>query len=108
VARRHEDATKLEWVVDADFRFFPTVADALFGYMLHPVDLATNKLMAAAGRREPRDVVDVLTIHDRILPVGVVVWASVGQQLGFTPRRLDQPGSPSGSLYGCRLPALGE
>ncbi len=88
VACRHEDATKLEWVVDADFRFFPTVADDLFGYMLHPVDLATNKMMAAAGRREPRDVVDLLTIHDRILPVGAVVWASVGKQLGFTPEGL--------------------
>ena len=88
VASRDGDATKLEWVVDADFRFFPTVPDDLFGYMLHPVDLATNKLMAAAGRREPRDVVDLLTIHDRILPVGAVAWAAVGKQLGFTPEAL--------------------
>ncbi len=51
----------------------------------HPVDLATNKVSAAYGRREPRDVVDLLTIHDRILPLGAVVWASVGKALGFTP-----------------------
>jgi hypothetical protein len=72
-------------VVDSDFRFFPTIPDRTFGYVLHPVDLATNKVAAAYGRREPRDVVDLLTIHERILPLGAVVWASVGKTLGFTP-----------------------
>jgi hypothetical protein len=42
--------------VDNDFRFFPAQRDEVFGYVLHPLDLATNKAMAAAGRREPRDV----------------------------------------------------
>jgi hypothetical protein len=37
------EATELEWVVDSDFRFFPTMRDDTFGYVLHPVDLATNK-----------------------------------------------------------------
>jgi hypothetical protein len=32
----------LEWVTDAAFRFFPTQPDELFGYVLHPVDLATK------------------------------------------------------------------
>jgi hypothetical protein len=41
-------ATHLEWVVDAEFRFFPVLRDETFGYVLHPVDLATNKVMAAA------------------------------------------------------------
>jgi hypothetical protein len=57
---RGDATTKLEWVVDSDFRFFPTVRDDVFGYMLHPVDLAANKIMAAAGRREPRDIVDAV------------------------------------------------
>jgi hypothetical protein len=48
-------------------------------------DLATNKVSAAYGRREPRDIVDLLTIHERILPLGAVVWASVGKSIGFTP-----------------------
>jgi hypothetical protein len=52
---------------------------------LHPADLATNKVSAAYGRREPRDVVDLLTIHDSILPLGAAVWASAGKALGFTP-----------------------
>jgi hypothetical protein len=88
VAARGGETTRLEWVVDADYRFFPTMRDDIFGYVLHPVDLATNKVMAAAGRREPRDVVDLLTIHDRILPLGAVVWAAVGKSLGFTPEGL--------------------
>lgn len=85
LAARGSETTKLEWVVDSDFRFFPTIRDEVFGYVLHPVDLATNKVAAAYGRREPRDVVDLLTIHERILPLGAVVWASVGKTLGFTP-----------------------
>lgn len=85
LARLAGETTKLEWVVDSDFRFFPTVRDETFGYVLHPVDLSTNKVAAAYGRREPRDVVDLVTIHERILPLGAVVWASVGRTLGFTP-----------------------
>jgi len=50
VVTRGGESTRLEWVVDSDFRFFPTQADEVFGYVLHPVDLATNKAMAAAGR----------------------------------------------------------
>jgi len=46
-----DETTKLEWVVDSDFRFFPTIRDDEFGYVLHPVDLAANKVMTAAGRR---------------------------------------------------------
>jgi hypothetical protein len=84
-----EDAsTRLEWVVDSDFRFFPTVRDETFGYMLHPVDLATNKVMAAAGRREVRDLVDLVTVHETILPLGAVIWAAVEKSPGFTPEGL--------------------
>lgn len=85
LARRANEATKLEWVADSDFRFFPAVRDVEFGYVLHPADLATNKVAAAYGRREPRDIVDLITIHDTILPIGAAVWAAAGKALGFTP-----------------------
>ena len=85
LAAKGGETTRLEWVVDADYRFFPTMQDETFGYVLHPVDLATNKVMAAGGRREPRDL---LTIHDRILSLGAVIWAAVGKSLGFTPEGL--------------------
>jgi hypothetical protein len=80
--------TRLEWVVDSDFRFFPTIPDETFGYMLHPVDLATNKVMAAAGRRELRDLIDLTTVHDTILPLGAIIWAAVEKSPGFTPEGL--------------------
>jgi len=57
---RQNAGTRLEWVVDSDFRFFPTMRDETFGYILHPADLAMNKVMAAAGRREVRDLVDLV------------------------------------------------
>ncbi len=40
---------------------------------------------AAYGRREPRDIVDLITIHDTFLPIGAAVWAAAGKALGFTP-----------------------
>jgi hypothetical protein len=85
---KDDDGTRLEWVVDSDYRFFPTVRDELFGYVLHPVDLAMNKAMAAAGRRELRDLIDLLTIHETILPLGAVIWAAVEKSPGFTPEGL--------------------
>ncbi len=85
LAERANETTRLEWVVDSGFRFFPAMRHETFGYVLHPVDLATNKVAAAYGRREPRDAVDLVTIHDHILPLGAVVWASAGKALGFTP-----------------------
>src|ERR1022692_1676645 len=69
LAARGGETTKLEWLVDSDFRFFPTMRDETFGYILHTVDLALNKALAAAGRREVRDLVDLVTIHETILPI---------------------------------------
>jgi hypothetical protein len=85
---RGGESTRLEWVSDSDFRFFPVMHDPEFGYVLHPADLAINKLMAAIGRREPRDVIDLLTIHDRRLPLGAIAWAAVEVAPGFTPEGL--------------------
>ena len=35
----------------------------LMGLVLHPLDLATNKILAMAGRMEPRDWIDVLNVR---------------------------------------------
>ncbi len=82
---RDGENTRLEWLADSDYRFFPTAADDKFGWVLHPVDLATNKVAAAYGRREPRDIVDLITIHENILPLGAVIWAAADKSPGFTP-----------------------
>ena len=82
------ETMQLEWVADSAFRFFPAQRDELFGYVLHPVDLATNKASAAADRREPRDIVDLVTIHENILPLGAVVCAAVGRFPGQSPEEM--------------------
>jgi hypothetical protein len=82
------ESMQLEWVADSAFRFFPTQWDDLFGYVLHPVDLATNKAAAAADRREPRDIVDLVTIHENILPLGAVISAAVGRFPGQSPEEM--------------------
>jgi Nucleotidyl transferase AbiEii toxin, Type IV TA system len=82
------DNMRLEWAQDSAFRFFPTQRDELFGYVLHPVDLAANKAAAAADRREPRDVVDLVTIHETILPLGAVISAAVGRFPGQSPEEM--------------------
>ncbi len=82
------EQTQLEWGADSDFRFCPAQPDKLFGYALHPADLATNKTAAAADRRVPRDIVDLVTIHDRILPLGAVIAAAVGRFPGTTPEEM--------------------
>ncbi len=79
---------RLEWVHDSAFRFFPTQPDDIFGYVLHPVDLATNKASAAADRREPRDIVDLVTIHESILPLGAAISAAVGRFPGQSPEEM--------------------
>jgi hypothetical protein len=88
VVQRLGESTRLEWVRDSDYRFFPTLKDDLFGYRLHIADIATNKALAAAGRREPRDVLDLLYIHDRHLPLGGVIWAAVAKDPGYSPESL--------------------
>ena len=75
----------IDWATDSAFRFFPVIADAEIGYRLHPVDSATNKCLALAGRTEVRDVIDVLTLHDSTLQLGAICWAACGKDPGFTP-----------------------
>lgn len=70
------------------FSIFSHVRDDMFGYVLHVIDIATNKALAAAGRREPRDVLDLLTLNDRLVPIGAVVWAAVAKDPGFSPESL--------------------
>ena len=82
------ETMQLEWVADSDYRFFPAQQDELFGYVLHPVDVATNKASAAADRREPRDIVDLVTIHESILPLGAVICAAVGRFPGLSPKEM--------------------
>lgn len=88
IVRRQDDATRVDWAHDSAWRFFPLQRDALGGYLLHPVDLAINKLLAVAGRDEPRDFVDILWAHANILPLAGLAWATCGKDPGFSPLSL--------------------
>lgn len=80
-----EERLKLEWVFDSAFRFFPVEPDPILGYRLHPADLATNKVLAAAGRRVIRDFIDVLHLHETYLSLGALAWAATGKDPGLSP-----------------------
>ncbi len=78
-------SVRVEWARDSAFRFFPLVLHPELGVTLHPVDLATNKVLALIGRVEVRDWIDVITSHERIQPLGYLAWAACGKDPGFSP-----------------------
>ena len=88
VVRSSDGATKIEWAHDSAWRFMPTYFLNDRGFTLHPVDLAINKVLALAGRDEPRDYLDVLHAHESILELSGLVWAACGKDPGFTPHSL--------------------
>jgi hypothetical protein len=88
VIRMGGTTTKVEWAQDSSWRFMPVIKSEAFGYQLHPIDLATNKVLALAGRDEPRDLVDTLYLHREVLGLGPLVWAATGKDPGYSPLSL--------------------
>jgi hypothetical protein len=82
---RASESVRMEWARDSAFRFFPLVAHQEFGLVLHPFDLATNKVLALVGRLEVRDWVDVIHAAERLQPLGYLAWAACGKDPGFSP-----------------------
>ena len=79
------DYVRLDWTTDSAFRFFPVQPDKDFGYCLHMADLATNKVLALAGRSEIRDYLDILQLDSTYLSFAATVWAASGKDEGLTP-----------------------
>jgi hypothetical protein len=88
VVTKGRDATKVDWAHDAAWRFLPPLQHPVVGYLLHPIDLAVNKLLALVGRDEPRDFLDIMFAHRSILSLGALCWAGAGKDPGFTPALL--------------------
>jgi hypothetical protein len=88
IVGRGGDATKVDWAHDSAWRFLPPVKDARVGFRLHPLDLAINKVLALAGRDEPRDFLDVIYVHRLYLSLGSLCWAAAGKDPGFSPAML--------------------
>ncbi len=75
----------VEWARDSAFRFFPLMEDDVLGLTLHPFDLATNKVLALAGRLEVRNWIDVLTCDEQLQPFGYLAYAACGKDPGYNP-----------------------
>jgi hypothetical protein len=88
IVRRGQKATKVEWAHDSAWRFLPPIAHPDVGFHLHPIDLAINKVLALAGRDEPRDFLDALYVHRHHLSLGSLCWAAVGKDPGYNPELL--------------------
>lgn len=80
------DSVLLQWARDSAFRFFPLIPHVDFGLVLHPFDLATNKVLALVGRLEVRDWIDTLACHQKVAPLGLLVWAACGKDEGWNPQ----------------------
>ncbi|MGC9453094.1 MAG: hypothetical protein ACP5I4_16810 [Oceanipulchritudo sp.] len=78
----------IDWARDSIWRFFPPVRLEDIGWVLHPVDLGVNKILALSGRDEPRDLLDALYLHQSVLPLGAFIWAATGKDPGLNPRML--------------------
>lgn len=85
LVRREEEVCRLQWTQDSAYRFFPLVEHPDFGLVLHPFDLATNKVLALVGRAVPRDWVDIIECDSRLQPFGYLVWAAASKDPGLNP-----------------------
>lgn len=83
-----KEVTKIEWSHHSDWRFMPVIYEPQTGYQLHAIDIAVNKVLALAGRDEPRDFLDVLVLHASVLSLGALCWAAAGKDPGFSPSSL--------------------
>jgi hypothetical protein len=88
IVRRGDEATNVEWAYDSSWRFMPVIRNEQFGFQLHPIDLALNKVLALAGRDEPRDLLDTMFCHEHVLELGPLVWAAAGKDPGFSSSSL--------------------
>lgn len=88
IVSRGDDSTRVDWAHDSAWRFMPLVRDELGGWLLHPVDLAVNKVLALAGRDEARDFLDTLCVHRDVLALAGLCWGAVGKDPGLTPLSL--------------------
>lgn len=99
VARAGEK-TKIEWVRDSAFRFFPVEPDSQLGWRLNFWDAATNKLLAFAGRMKLRDYLDVMFLHEQHLHLGALAWAAAGKDPGMNAEWIVDWGGRQARLQG--------
>lgn len=103
---RGTDSVLLQWVRDSAYRFFPLLTHPEFGLVLHPFDLATNKVLALIGRVEVRDWVDAIECSERLQPLGYLAWAASGKDPGFGPSAIVEHAARSGHYSATEVASL--
>jgi len=106
VVGRGKDQVMVQWARDSAFRFFPLVLNDELGLTLHPFDLATNKMLALVGRLEIRDWIDIIRCHEKIQPLGLIMWAACGKDPGFGPASILEEARRSSRYTDSELAAL--
>ena len=81
-------ATIIQWMGETKLRFFPLVRDEEWGLRLHRVDLAINKVLAAASRRKARDFADLVAISTYMCPLGPLIMAAAGKPPSYSPQKM--------------------
>jgi hypothetical protein len=77
----HDSSERVAEAFAADSKLLETAGAAR--------DRSRDQQDARAGRRnEPRDFVDILFAHERILPLAGLTWAAVGKDTGFSPHSI--------------------
>jgi hypothetical protein len=104
---RGPDEVVIQWTRDSAYRFFPLLEHEELGLTLHPLAaLASDELLAVAGRSEPRDLVDALACHEGLQPLGYLAWAACGKDPGFSPRAILEHAAGSTRYAGPELAGL--
>lgn len=76
------------WMGETRMRYFPLVADPLWGVRLHRSDLAVNKVIAAASRMKARDVADMVLVSRHHCPLGPLFLAAAAKLGRVSPLEL--------------------
>lgn len=104
--RRGAESVLMQWARDSAFRFFPLVRHDELGLVLHPFDLATNKVLALVGRLEARDWIDVMECSRRLQPLGYLAWAAPAKDPGFSPASILEHAARSARYSAAEIEAL--
>ncbi|CAK0744622.1 conserved hypothetical protein [Azospirillaceae bacterium] len=88
VGTEDDGFTRVQWVQAGEWNFFEPVPDPEYGWRLHYADLAVNKVLAAASRKEIRDFIDLALIHAAVMPLWHALWAAPGKDESWSPGSL--------------------
>ena len=78
-------STLLEWSEADHERFFPAQPHPTFGWALHIVDLAVMKVIAAATRRQARDICDLIDLAAQGYDLAAMALAAPAKLPGVSP-----------------------